>query len=86
MKHDLPYQEVILVDDYWLSFVFSHHLGVKIWKIKGDDIVEQTADADDKDVALFQKPIVHEQRIRFYIYHMRQGWPNSVIASDSPMH
>lgn len=82
MKYDLPYPEVILVDDYWLSFVFSHHLGVNIWKIKGDDIVQQTDDANDQSVALCQNPAVHEQRIRFYIYHMRQGWPNSVIAPN----
>lgn len=78
MKFDLPYREIILVDDYWLSFVFSHHLRVKIWKIRGEDIVEQTLDADDEKVALFHNPSVKEQRIRFYVYHMRKGWPNSV--------
>ena len=33
--HPLPSPDYVLVDDYWMSFVLSHHLQVPLWKIKG---------------------------------------------------
>jgi len=64
-----------LIDDYWLSFVFSHVLKVPIWKIEAKDALAFTECADDQTIALYHNPKVIEQRINFYIYHMRQGWP-----------
>jgi len=34
--------------------------------------------ADDANIALFHNEAVKEQRVNFYVYHMRQGWPDSV--------
>ena len=67
--------EFWLIDDYWLSFVFSHVLKVPIWKIKATDVLSFTECADDPQVALYHNPRVIEQRTNFYIHHMRMGWP-----------
>lgn len=76
-SYDLPRSDYILVDDYWMSFVLSHHLQVPLWKIKGDKIFSSTPCSDDESIALYYNKDVREQRINFYVYHMRQGWPNS---------
>ena len=76
--YDLPSTDYILVDDYWISFVLSHHLRVPLWKIQGDKIFCSTPCADDESIALYYNKDVREQRVNFYVYHMRQGWPNSV--------
>lgn len=74
-EFDLNKSEFALVDDYWLSFVLSHHLKIPIWKIRGDHIMRLTESADDPKVALFHNPLVREQRVNFYVEHMRAGWP-----------
>ena len=76
--YKMPSPELILVDDYWLSFVLSHHLKVPLWKIQGDDIFHLTLCADDAEKALWKQPKVKEQQTNMYIYHMRQGWPDSM--------
>lgn len=76
--YDLPSPDFILVDDYWMSFVMSHHLKVPIWKIEGKDLFTSTPCAENKSIALFYNPEVEEQRVNFYVYHMRQGWPASM--------
>ena len=76
--YDLPSQDFVLVDDYWMSFVLSHHLKVPIWKVEGKDLFTFTPCSEDKSIALFYNPEVEEQRVNFYVYHMRQGWPASV--------
>ena len=78
--------EYVLIDDYWLSFVFSHYLGVPIWKIKGDHIMRMTESADDPKTAMFHNPLVREQRVNFYVEHMRRGWPPNLAAvvADAP--
>ena len=35
-SYPLPSPDYILIDDYWMSFVLSHHLKVPLWKIKGE--------------------------------------------------
>ncbi len=72
---DLDRYEFALVDDYWLSFVLSHNLKVPIWKIRADQILRFTESAEDPEIALFHNPLVAEQRVNFYVHHMRQGWP-----------
>jgi len=75
LAHPMERYEFWLIDDYWLSFVFSHILNVPIWKIKATEALSFTECADDPRIALYHNPKVIEQRINFYIYHMRQGWP-----------
>lgn len=75
---DLPSSDYILVDDYWMSFVLSHHMKVPLWKIKGDTIFSYTECSEDHGIALYYNPKVQEQRVNFYVYHMKQGWPASV--------
>jgi len=64
-----------LVDDYWLSFVLSHHLNVPLRKIRCGDAFRFTDSADDPTRAMHLNPAVREQRVNFYVSHMRQGWP-----------
>ena len=75
---DLPSPDYILIDDYWMSFVLSHHLKVSLWKFQATGIFCSTPCAEDKSVALYYNKQVEEQRVNFYVYHMRQGWPASV--------
>jgi Cellulase (glycosyl hydrolase family 5)/Glycosyl transferase family 2 len=75
VSHPMDRYEFWLIDDYWLSFVFSHILNVDIWKIKATGALSFTECADDPQIALYHNPKVIEQRINFYIYHMRLGWP-----------
>lgn len=76
--YDLPSPDYILVDDYWMSFVLSHHMRVPLWKIKGDAIYSYMDCSEDQDIALYYSNHVQEQRVNFYVYHMKQGWPASV--------
>lgn len=67
--------ETALVDDYWMSFVLSHHLDIPIRKLQGDHCFSFMPSADDPEIALFHNDAVTQERIRFYVSHMRQGWP-----------
>ena len=80
-QYEMERYDYILVDDYWLSYVLSHHLSVPIWKIKADDAFEFTDCADDESIAMFHNDRVNEQRINFYIYHMHHGWPPPAAGS-----
>lgn len=71
--------DFILVDDYWVSYIVSHKLKIPIWKIKFDDQFSFTPCANDENIALFHNPKVRKKRVDFYIYHMKKGWPASVI-------
>jgi hypothetical protein len=75
LAQPMEHYEYWLIDDYWLSFVFSHILRVPIWKIRAAGALSFTECADDPLIALYHNPKVIEQRINFYIYHMRHGWP-----------
>jgi hypothetical protein len=74
----MTHPEYVLVDDYWLSYVLNRHLGIAIHKLQAPDILSFTPSADDANVALYHNPLVHEQRVRLYIEHMRAGWPGGV--------
>lgn len=74
-QFDLPAYEFAAIDDYWLSFVLSHELHIPIWKVRADAVLSFTPCADDPDVALYHSELVREQRTRFYVHHMRAGWP-----------
>jgi hypothetical protein len=73
--YPMTHPEYVLVDDYWLSYVLGSRLGVRIHKLQAPDLMTFTPSADDPDVALYHNPLVHEQRVRLYIEHMRAGWP-----------
>ena len=81
VDYPMERHEFWLIDDYWLSFVFSHVLKIPIWKIKATDVLSFTECADDPRIALYHNPKVTEQRINFYIHHMRLGWP---FGAQSP--
>lgn len=83
LQYEMPSYEISLIDDYWLSYVLCAHLDVPIWKAKMDDCLLMTDSADDPDIALFHNPLVNEQRVNFYIYHMRHGWPGSASGNGS---
>jgi glycosyltransferase involved in cell wall biosynthesis len=78
LAYPMERYEFWLIDDYWLSFVFCHILKVPIWKIKATQALSFTECSDDPRIALYHNPKVIEQRINFYIYHMRLGWPFKV--------
>jgi len=81
---ELENPDFILVDDYWMSYIVSHELGIPILKIQLDSEITFTPCANDKEIALFHNPKVRKERIDFYIYHMRKGWPNSVPDASIP--
>lgn len=73
--------DFILVDDYWMSFIISHELHVPILKIQLDGDISFTPCANDTGIALFHNSKVRKERVNFYVYHMKRGWPNSVIPT-----
>jgi hypothetical protein len=84
LRFPVPDPEFALVDDYWLSFVLGKHLGVPIMKIRADDVLAFAASAEDPTIAMWHNPEVAEQRVRFYIHHMRHGWPALVPPPGPP--
>ena len=78
-QYEVERSDFKLVDDSWLSFVFSHHMGIPIWKIKADDALRFAECSKDGSKAMFHNDLVNEQRINFYIYHMMHGWPASIL-------
>jgi hypothetical protein len=75
LSYNMERYEFALVDDYWLSFVVSHWLKVPIVKIKADRALSLSASNDDPAIALYLNDLVNEQRVNFYVQHMRQDWP-----------
>ena len=53
---------------------------------QGDGVVAFTACADSTQIALYHNARVVEQRINFYIDHMRQGWPFGLGSSMDKSH
>lgn len=75
VQYEMPRDDFVLVDDYWLSFVLSHYLGVRLLKIKCDDTFFHSRRADDRRIALSYNPRVREEVVNMYVHHMRAGWP-----------
>jgi hypothetical protein len=82
LQHEMERYEFMLIDDYWLSYILSARLRVPIWKIKADGALQMTECADDPSIALFHNPLVNEQRVNFYLYHTRRGWPSAADNTD----
>ena len=61
-----------------MSFVIGHGLRKPVCKIQAGDVLSFTPSSDDPRVAMYHSPAVNEQRINFYIHHMREGWPSFV--------
>jgi glycosyltransferase involved in cell wall biosynthesis len=83
LRYEMKPYDFALVDDYWLSFVLSHHLGIPIWKVRADHLFTFTKSADDPSVAMFHSRRVWEERINFYVHHMRAGWPSFDVEDTS---
>lgn len=79
---ELDNPDFILVDDYWMSYIISHELRIPILKIQLDAEMAFTPCADDKGIALFHNPKVRKERVNFYVYHMKKGWPNSIMQTS----
>lgn len=72
----MAYEEFVLVDDYWLSYVLCNYFAYRLCKIPWQaDMYTKTSSADDASVALYLNPKVKNARIQLYIYHMLRGWP-----------
>jgi len=70
-----------LVDDYWLSFALSHHLGARLIKIQASEALCFSETAFDASVAMFLRRDVHEAKLRFFDYHARRGWPRTLASA-----
>lgn len=81
-RYEVPDPAVYLVDDYWISFVLSYYLKVPIVKLNMAQCFEITPCADDPSIAMFHNARVIEERIKFYIFHMRLGWPSPISKKD----
>jgi hypothetical protein len=79
--HTMTHPEYVLVDDYWLSYVLSAHLGATCRKIQAPHVFSFTSCAEDPDIALYWNPDVQEQRVRLYVEHMQAGWPERAQVS-----
>jgi hypothetical protein len=73
----IPELEWALIDDYWMSCALSRDLGCILRKIVAGHTFTFTPSAEDQNIALFHNPMVRHERTRFYIRHMRDGWPFS---------
>lgn len=69
-----------LVDDYWMSFILNHKFNRKLRKlsVKGLSVnpIVRTEDSDQPGLALHTRAEVQDARLRLYVHHMLQGWPN----------
>ncbi|CAL8113046.1 unnamed protein product [Orchesella dallaii] len=76
----MPDPSFTLVDDYWMSFILNYKFGRQLRKlsVKGlpTNPILRTDDSDKPGLALHTRPEVQDARIRLYVHHMLQGWPN----------
>lgn len=72
----MPDPALRLVDDYWMSFVLSHHLKARLLKIRLADSMRFTDSAYDGAVAMHLQPAVREAKLLMYQHHQRCGWPS----------
>jgi hypothetical protein len=77
----MPRYEFAFVDDYWLSYVISDKLKMPIWKIRADEAFEFDPSWDDPKVAHWRSIEFREQKVNFYVYHMRRNWPPGCSSS-----
>jgi hypothetical protein len=75
IAYDMERYEFALIDDYWLSFVLGHYLKIPVWKIQAEDVLSFTESSEDPKIAMYMNPEVMNERVNFYVYHMRAGWP-----------
>lgn len=76
----MPDPDFVLVDDYWISYVLNHIFHRNIRKLAtpkegSDHVLTRTADSDQPGLALHTQTKVRDARLRLYIHHMLQGWP-----------
>ena len=71
----MPDPSIRLVDDYWLSFVLSHHLDTRLIKIRIADQMRFIESAYDPEIAMHLQPAIREARFHMYRHHRLNGWP-----------
>lgn len=83
---DMPSRDFDLVDDYWMSFVLSHHYNYAIVKlgVQPAPYRQFVASANDPSVALYLNPRVQAARMQLYVHHMRLGWPRFPSVPSRP--
>ena len=74
-REAMPDPSIRLVDDYWLSFILSHHLGARLVKIRLDEQMRFIESAYDPQVAMHLQPAIREARLLMYRHHRDSGWP-----------
>jgi hypothetical protein len=85
LQYAMERNEFILVDDYWMSYIISHHLRVPIWKIKADCAFRFFESAHDPAIAMYLSEPVCRERINFYVYHMMNRWPQRPADTGMPL-
>ena len=71
-----PDNDIMLVDDYWMSYVLSAKFGRNLRKLMvTEDVVSRTEDSDQIGLAMHTRPEVANARTRMYLQHMCDGWP-----------
>lgn len=74
---EMPETDMVLVDDYWMSFALSHYFKRNLRKLSVASmnegaVVTRTEDSDDPKIAMYKRRDVWDARIRMYIHHMLQ--------------
>ncbi|MEP0984909.1 glycosyltransferase [Ekhidna sp.] len=75
-EYSYPKPETAWIDDYWLSYLFSHVLDIDLRKIDGKTFMSFTNDSDsnDAEVAMSRNPNIKYHKVAFYLYHYRKNW------------
>jgi len=81
-KFRMDNYSLILVDDYWFSYILSSKLNIPIKKVQGTDVMQFTECESNPDIAMYQNHKVRDQVLSFYISHMRKGWPFPIKNED----
>ncbi len=74
--HTPPSPDFVLVDDYWMSYVLDHVMGVPLYKIQSDHLLTFDPSADDPERALWLNPEVVARKLAFCAWHLARGWPD----------
>jgi hypothetical protein len=74
---------LILVDDYWFSYILSNKLNIPIRKVLSKGVMQFTECESNPDIAMYRNHKVRDQLLNFYVSHMREGWPYSPVTQTS---
>lgn len=75
----MPDPEFALVDDYWMSYILNHKFDRNLRKLSVAGLainpIHRTDDSEKPGLALHTRPEVQDARLRLYVHHMLNGWP-----------